>query len=436
MKEQSCEQSEQQPSAGLPDQAMGTRGITDEQQPRYPWRTGLGLLFGGAGWIWAGQAINSVLLPAKIGQIDPENKVSLVATVSVVTMIISIIAGLVGGSLSDRTRSRFGSRTPWIVGGTVIGSLVLLVFAFAGNVVLILGAWWVYAAIYNAMLAAGCAWQPDHVAPRWRGTASSMYGVGHQAALNGASAVAALFVVNIPIGVVVVLAIGAALCLISVAVCGEGSNVDMPREEVRGLGFGKLLMSFMPPRHAGRDYWLAALARFLWMVPGGIGTYRLYTLTDYMHLDVEDAGSWMSVMATLATAVAVTFAIIAGPLSDKFRTVKIPLAIAIFFVGLPCWLPFFHPTPMMYLIYVGVSSVGSGVFSSLDQSIMTSVLPDAKTSARDLAFLNSCGVVGNLAAPLLAAWVISQFGYAGLFPMGFVVLTSAAVCVFFIKRVR
>ncbi|PLS31654.1 multidrug-efflux transporter [Bifidobacterium margollesii] len=409
------------------------RGIIDEEQPKFPWKPGLGLLFGGAGWYWAGQAVNAVLLPAKIGQIDPDGKVAMVAIVSTVTMIISIIAGIVGGALSDMTRSRFGSRTPWIVGGVIVGSIALLCFAFTGNVAVVLVSWWVYAAVYNAMLAAGCAWQPDQVAPRWRGTASSMYGVGHQAALQGAQVVAALFVTNIPTGVIISLVIGDVLSLISVAVCREPSNKDMPREK---FTVGSALSNFLPPKDGGRDYWLAAMARFLWMVPGGIGTYRLYTLTDYMGQSEADAGKWMSFMALLAVIAAVSCGVIAGPISDKFRSVKIPLAIAIFTVGLPCWLPFFVPTPVMYTIYVAISSLGSGVFSSLDQAIMTTVLPNPKTAAKDLAFLNSCGVVGNLTAPLLAGWVIHTFGYAGLFPMGFIVLSSAAICVFFIRKVR
>ncbi|NEG54229.1 MFS transporter [Bifidobacterium platyrrhinorum] len=405
----------------------------DEDQPKFPWKAGLGLLFGGAGWYWAGQAVNAVLLPAKIAQIDPEGKVALVAIISTVTMIISIVAGIVGGALSDMTRSRFGSRTPWIVGGVVFGTIALLTFAFTSSVPVVLGSWWVYAAIYNAMLAAGCAWQPDQVAPRWRGTASSMYGVGHQAALQGAQVVAALFVTNIPKGVIISLAIGGVLSLLSVAVCREPSNTHVPRSSFTVV---EALRNFLPPADGGRDYWLAALARFLWMVPGGIGTYRLYTLTDYMHQDEATAGQWMSFMALLGMIAAMGCGIIAGPISDKFRSVKIPLAVAIFFVGLPCWLPFFVPTPVMYTIYVAVSSLGSGVFSSLDQAIMTTVLPHPENAAKDLAFLNSCGVVGNLAAPLLAAWVIKMFGYAGLFPMGFIVLTSAAICIFFIRKVH
>ncbi|MBT1179283.1 MFS transporter [Bifidobacterium vespertilionis] len=172
------------------------------------------------------------------------------------------------------------------------------------------------------------------------------------------------------------------------------------------------------------------------MMPGGIGTYRLYTLTDYMGQPAKEAGQWMSLMSTIGLVSAVSFCAISGPISDKFHSVKIPLAVAIFTVGLPCWLPFFVPTPVAYTVYVGVSSIGSGIFSALDQTIMTSVLPDPKTQAKDLAFLNSCGVLGNLGAPLLAGAVVNAFGYAGLFPMGFIILTMASVCVFCIRKIR
>lgn len=409
--------------------------VRDDQQPKFPWRTGAGLLLGGAGWFWGFQALNAVLLPAKIQMIDPANKVTIVAMVSTVTMLISLVAGIVGGALSDRTRTRFGARTPWIVGGVAIGTVLLVLFILFENLVAVLAVWWLYAAVYNVILAAGCAWQPDQVAPRWRGTASSMYGMGHQAALLGAQVIAALFVTNISMGVLISLVIFDVLSLAAVLIDQEKSNKDMPRHpHARSVFDG--FRSFLPPSHAGRDYWLAALARFLWMMPGGIGTYRLYTLTDYMGQPAKEAGQWMSLMSTIGLVAAVSFCAISGPISDKFHSVKIPLAVAIFTVGLPCWLPFFVPTPVAYTVYVGVSSIGSGIFSALDQTIMTSVLPNPKTQAKDLAFLNSCGVLGNLGAPLLAGAVVNAFGYAGLFPMGFIILTMASVCVFCIRKIK
>ena len=406
----------------------------DEDQPRFPWRAGIGLLLGAWGWFFAGQAVNTVLLPAKIALIDPEGKVGLVAIVSTVTMIISVVAGIVGGALSDMTRSRIGSRSPWIIGGVIVGTVLLIIFAIADNIAVVMVSWWLYAAVYNVMLAAGLAWQPDMIALRWRGTTSSMYGIGHQIALQGSQVVIAPLVTNISKGVIIALVVTDIVSLLSVIVAKEPSNVGVPRPKKTGIA--DAFRNFLPPLDGGRDYYLAALARFLWMMPGGIGTYRLYTLTDYMHQSKQSAGDWMSLMALLGMIISITFCVISGPLADRFHTIKLPLAVAIFAVGLPCWLPFFIPTPLHYTIYVAISAIGGGIFTSLDQAIMTTVLPHPENAAKDLGFLNSCGILGNLAAPLLAAWVIGEFGYRGLFPMGFIVLTAAAICVFCIKKVK
>lgn len=412
------------------------RGIKDSAQPRFPWRPGLGLLFGGAGWYWAGQAISTVLLPAKIATIDPAGKVNAVALISAATMVLSIVAGIVGGALSDRTRSRFGSRTPWIFWCTVVGSLALVVFAFSGNFAVTVASWLIYAILYNMMLAAGSAWQPDMIAHRWYGTASTMYGTGHQAALWGAQVIASMFLTRIPTAAIIIMASGAALTLISLAIVREPSNKDVPLETPGHKGIASYFSTFLPARNGGRDYWLAAAARFLYMVPGGIGTYRLYELTDYMHQSTASAGYWMSVISVVGLIIGIVFCVVSGPISDAVKSIKIPLGLAIILIGAPCMLPFFIATPEMYVVYIAMSSIGGGVFSALDQAIMISVLPDPHTAAKDLAFLNSCGVVGMLVAPLLADWIISVAGYQFLFPMGFFVLALAAVCVLFIKKVK
>ena len=416
--------------------ATGRSAMQRPATERFPWRSGLSLMVGGAGWMWAFTSLHAVLLPAKIQLIDPANKISIVAMVSTVTMLISLIAGMAGAMLSDCTRSRIGARSPWLVGGVALGTVLLAVFAFSDSLPVVLAVWWAYGAVYNVMLSAGCAWQPDQVSTRWRGTVSSMYGVGRQFGLQGAQIVAAMFVTNISLGVVVALCVFDMLSLAAVIINGERSNRDAPRPAKAARGKRARLRAFLPPAHAGRDYWLAAVLLFLWMLPGGIGLYRLYTLTDYMGQSDESAGWWIGVMSVPGLVLSIGFCALSGPMADRFSSVKIPLAVAIFTVGLPCWLPFFAPMPLAYAVYFVLASFGGGVFSSLDQAIMISVLPNHATRAHDLAFLNACGSLGNLCAPLLAGALVKAFGYVSLFPMGFVVLTAAAVCVLCFRTVR
>ena len=49
--------------------------------------------------------------------------------------VAALITGPLGGVLSDRTRSRFGRRRPWLIGGTLVGLVGLTVMAASPTVV-------------------------------------------------------------------------------------------------------------------------------------------------------------------------------------------------------------------------------------------------------------------------------------------------------------
>src|SRR3954452_5668261 len=71
-------------------------------------------------------AVLSVLLPNQIQAIDPANKARDLAIVFAITSVFSTCITPLAGALSDRTRSRFGRRTPWIVIGSVVGASSLI----------------------------------------------------------------------------------------------------------------------------------------------------------------------------------------------------------------------------------------------------------------------------------------------------------------------
>jgi len=53
----------------------------------------------------------------------------------------ALLANLVFGKLSERTRSRFGMRGPWLMAGVISGTSGLLVIALAPNIPLVLLGW-------------------------------------------------------------------------------------------------------------------------------------------------------------------------------------------------------------------------------------------------------------------------------------------------------
>src|SRR6478735_8849241 len=62
-------------------------------------------------------AIPGILLPLQVTAIDPAHKVGNLGIVLTFGAFLAMFAQPIAGTLSDRTRSRFGRRAPWMVAG-------------------------------------------------------------------------------------------------------------------------------------------------------------------------------------------------------------------------------------------------------------------------------------------------------------------------------
>ena len=135
----------------------------------------LGIASGALSAMYAG--VGTILLPLAVERIDRPHKVAVLGVVAGVSAVFALVFNPVGGALSDRTRSRFGRRAPWLVGASA-GLLVMLVFlGQASTVPLVLIAWCLAQAVANLYQAPLTAVVPDRVAPARRGAASSVAGV-------------------------------------------------------------------------------------------------------------------------------------------------------------------------------------------------------------------------------------------------------------------
>ena len=89
------------------------------------------------------------------------------------------------------------------------------------------------------------------------------------------------------------------------------------------------------------------------------------------------------------------------------------------------------------LVAAGFLGAGYGAFLSVDQALVTQVLPDAGSRAKDLGIMNIGTNVPQSLAPLGAALIIDQFGgYRTLFGVAGVCTLIGAVMVYRIRSVR
>ena len=130
------------------------------------------LLIGTAGWAIPFSGTSGVLLPAKIEDLAPDDKILWLAVITSVGAIVGLAANIIFGALSDLTRTRIGARNPWIIGGAIVtsGFLVMLSTADSFGTILL---WWCLAqAALNAIVASIAAFIPDRVSVQRRATLS------------------------------------------------------------------------------------------------------------------------------------------------------------------------------------------------------------------------------------------------------------------------
>lgn len=115
---------------------VGFRPLEDNQSSVRSTRRLAALLFlAFASVITIFQGIQNILLPAVVQNLAPEAKVGTLALLSTLASVTTVVALFAGGAISDRTRSRWGRRTPSLV-LSLLGSIVLMpLMALADSIV-------------------------------------------------------------------------------------------------------------------------------------------------------------------------------------------------------------------------------------------------------------------------------------------------------------
>ena len=382
---------------------------------------------------------NGILLPNIVAGIDEAGKIGNLAFVTTVAFVANIFAQPLAGAFSDATRSRFGRRAPWMVGGALLTSGFLLGLPLAQSVLAVAAVWLVVQVGVNALQAAATALVPDRYPPARRGGVSAMIGVG----------------ITIGNAVGVVVAGGTAtqghlpyivLALLMVVVVGvfvvvnrDESSAHLPRERTTAKEF---LRGFWVSPRQHPDFAWAFASRFL-MVIGfyGAQTYGLYILRDYIGLSDAESNSFAATMGVVLLVGVLLSALVSGWLSDKVGRRKPFIVWSSVVMSIALAIPLVVPTTSGILAYAFLLGLGFGVYISIDLALMTEVLParlqGESSAGRDLAILGLATTLPQAMSPSIAAALVTVTGgYPALFVSGIVFVMLGAALVRPIKAVR
>jgi MFS family permease len=197
----------------------------------------------------------------------------------------------------------------------------------------------------------------------------------------------------------------------------------VPAGSVPRLTARDLLTAFRFSPRANPDFAWAWATRFLVQLGNAMATlYLLYFLRDRVHHADPDAGLLLLILVYTATTVLTVVA--GGVISDRTGRRKPSVIFSGYVMAAAAVLLAVWPTWTGALIAAAVLGLGFGVYLSVDQALITQVLPTAEDRARDLGIINIANSAPQVLGPALAFPIVA---YLGGYPALYLVVAAVTV---------
>jgi len=384
--------------------------------------------------IWVALLTPVVLtLAIRVGDIASETeKGRWLGIILAIGGFVALVATPLCGALSDRTRSRFGRRRPWLLGGLAVAGAGLLLLGLAPNLLLLGLGWIVCQAGFNAMQAGCLPILPDVIPVRWQGRVAGMLGMTSTMGTFAGSWItqftqgSSLLMFLAPFALTVV-SIGA-LCLFLPDLPAQG---DVQRR----LGPIAMLRAIGQP-FRDWDFSWAFGSRFLIMMAWSfLLTYQLFFLTDQLSLPRGEATQVMvKSMAIIATAT-IAISLVGGFITDWTGRRKPLVFLAATLEAAGFLTIALAPSVPQFLVGVAMAGIGKGLYFAVDLALLAVILPKPEDSAKDMGVFQIANSLPQSLAPAIAPIILvigssSGKDYAAIYLTGmiFALLGAFAIC--------
>ncbi len=422
----------------LPVSASGTDTPTSQPQRVRPSFVVIYVLalFG----IW--MSINlpaSVTLALRIGELDPEGKATSYSMAAGIGTLTALLANPLFGRLSDRTRSRFGRRRPWIVvgiSGTIAGAVVIGV---SDSMPLLLIGWIIMQAFVNAAIASSLAIVADRIPEKQQGLIGALSGMASSAAML----VGVFFVQWFPSNTLAQFGLPVAVAVVFCSILLAMMRDDTPAVgDIAPFSLKEFLGSFYVSPHKSPDFSRFLVAMFLTTCSWGVvSTYTVYLLQDRIAVPAEALPGVITLAYVIPGILAVIFAPVAGWLNDRTGRRKVVLGSTALIMATGTLVIIFADGLVPFLIGISiVSGVAGGMLYGGYIGFAVATMNDPNTAARDLGVTNIAFTLPFSVMPFIAPMLLGVGGgdanYAALLTAGAALTLLGIIPLFFIRSTR
>ncbi|MFD4524027.1 MFS transporter [Streptomyces sp. NPDC058470] len=382
-------------------------------------------------------AVPGVLLALQVQDlVGDDRKAGVLSLFTLLGAAAAMVAQPLAGALSDRTRTRSGSRTPFIVGGSVLAVPFLWGMGGAGSLATLAVLYVASEFVLSAAQGPLAAVLPDRVPVERRGRFSSALSLGMMLGSVGGTVLGSVISADYGVAYLVLGLIPVALAGTRLFIAPDPDNRSGARVRpgpTRTRGWRSFLVS--PKEHP--DFWWAFAGRTLTYTGFFlVQAYGLYLLDDYIGLG-DDAVDVVPVVAGVAALCICLSVVPAGIVSDRIGRRKVFVACAATALGGAMLIPLISPTVTGYLLMTALGSLAFGCFEAVDTALITQVLPRSASYAQDLGVVNFASTAPQILAPAVAgAIVVSTDSYALIFPTAAVLGLLGGLAVLRVKSVR
>ncbi|GLJ61265.1 MULTISPECIES: MFS transporter [Microbacterium] len=378
-------------------------------------------------------------LTLKATEIDAATATTTISISSAVAGILTLFALPIVGTLSDRTRSRFGRRRPYLVVGAIAFVLGAILLVTAPNVPVFVAAHLLITTGFVAANVTVMALLTDQLPADQRGVATALVSMSTPIGALFGMAVAVPFgqqllpLVGIPTALAVI-----GMLVLAVVVRDPKWEFPQPPFDLRAA----LRVFWVNPLKHSAFTWVFTSRMLVFSGVAALNGYQAIYLLQKLHM--EPAGLGTAILLTVVVNLGITMLVapLVGKLSDRLGVRKPFILVAAVILAVGLVLASLAPDFGFYLVACTVVGLGQGVYFAVELVLATQVLPDPDNPAKDLGILK---IADNLpvtivaaAAPALLAIGAGPAGpnFAALFIAGAIAAVIGGLVILFVRGAR